>query len=171
MLSLVGYGAYGCILPSVVTQAKRHLNSLQHISSTKYQCSPWDRGSHERKITPAWSKPGVHWRYIDIGHWATGITSQKLLESCKAGKMFWWNLLGPPGVPTLTRWGHLLWLCATLWQNTAAQYGTTLHMSVLSKLNCIPPCALYLGPLYHGCHFSPTLNLQLYDAELLQASC
>ena len=56
----------------------------------------------------------LHW----IGHWATGITSQKLPESCKAGKIFWWNLLDPPGVPTLTCWGHLLWLCATLWQNT-----------------------------------------------------
>jgi len=124
-------------------------------------------GPHGRKITPAWSKPGVPWCYR---HHLT-----KIAGKLQSGTIFWWNLLGAPGVPMLTRWGHLLWLSATLWQNIAAQYGTTLHMSVLSMLNWIPPCALYpvpFGqPLYHGCQFSLTLNLQLYDAELLQTSC
>jgi len=43
---------------------------------------------------------------------------------------------------------------------SVAEYCTALRMWVLSMLNCIPPCALYLGPfgqpLYHGCQFSPT---------------
>jgi len=37
------------------------------------------------------------------------------------------KLAGPPGVPTLICWRHLLWLCATLWQN---EYGTA-HVSLI----------------------------------------
>ena len=55
-------------------------------------------------------------------------------ESYKAGIISWWNLLDPLGVPTLTPWDHLRWLCVTLWQNTAAQCGNVPHIIIITRI-------------------------------------
>ena len=78
-------------------------------------------------MTPTQYTLGWHW----IGLWATGNTLQRRRESYKAGIISWWNLLDPLGVPTLTLWDHLRWLCITLWQNTVAQCGNVPHMLAL----------------------------------------
>ena len=77
-------------------------------------------------MTPIQYTWGWHW----TGLWATGNTLQRRPESYKAG-IIWWNLLDPLGVPTLTPWDHLRWLCVTLWQNTVAQCGNVPHMLAL----------------------------------------
>ena len=77
-------------------------------------------------MTPIQYTLGLHW----TGLWATGNTLQRLPESYKAGIISRWNLLDHLGVPMLTSWDHLCWLCVTLWQNTAAQCGNVPHVSL-----------------------------------------
>jgi len=54
-------------------------------------------------------------------------------------------LLDPLGVPTLTPWDHLHWLCVTLWQNTAAQCGNVPH---IGHCRC-PTTFLHAPHLWH----------------------
>ena len=79
-----------------------------------------------------WHDPGQYtlgWHWT--GLWATGNTLQRRPESYKARIISWWNLLDPLGVPMLTPWDHLRWLCVTLWQNSVAQCGNVPHMLAL----------------------------------------
>ena len=78
-------------------------------------------------MTPIPYNLGWHW----TGLWAIGNTLQRLPESYKAGIISWWNLLDPLGVPRITPWDHLRWLCVTLRQNTVAQCGNVPHMLAL----------------------------------------